>query len=428
VKCAVYGMFALCIAAEIFGASALFYFANTVQVNGTMTGWEKAGLNGVAVCVVCLFIYTCYTLHNLRSRVTLAASLIKVGGGVLETCPSLFVANAALAGLKFLWLIFCGSAGWATLAVTEHDTFWVTVGFALMTYWGLQVLSNIAEVGAYGTLGEWYYKGEARVCAPLSRAFTVHFGSICFGSLLVAIVETAHDVLDVLSKKGYFPEWAMCCIDRCMSGIQSTFEYINKYGFVQVAVHDESFFSASKRALSFLKYKGLTALMNDSIVATLGHLGAIAGGLLAGLLPVLIQRHMQHTDVLKIGLSGDQETALLTAGFLLGSFIVYTLISPFPAMVTGLLVCFAEHPEVLAEKHAEAYAAMIEPWEAVYGQDFVDKAATRANLDVEANGLVVGGAAKMNPLAEELEKLVTMRNKGELTEEEFSRAKANLLG
>merc|ERR1712057_55082 len=95
-----------------------------------------------------------------------------------------------------------------------------------------------------------------------------------------------------------------------MESIQSTFEYINKYGFVQVAVHDESFFSASKRALSFLKYKGLTALMNDSIVATLGHLGAISGGLLAGLVP-----------------------------------------------------------EVLAEKHAEAYAAMIEPWEAVYGQD-----------------------------------------------------------
>merc|ERR1712100_655599 len=181
----------------------------------------------------------------------------------------------------------------------------------------------------------------------------------------------------------------------------------------------------SKRALSFLKYKGLTALMNDSIVATLGHLGAISGGLLAGLVPVLIQRHMQHTDVLKIGLSGDQETALLTAGFLLGSFIVYPLISPFPAMVTGLLVCFAEHPEVLAEAHEDKYLAMIEPWEAVYGADFVDKAATRANLDVESSGLVVG---QQNPLAEELEKLVTLRHNGELTEQEFTAAKSKLLG
>jgi len=427
VKCAVYGLFALTIAAEVAGASALFYFANSMD---SATGWEKSGLNGLAIVMVCLFCYTSWVLYNLRTRVELAHSLIRVAGGVLESCPSVFIVNACLAVVKFGWLVFCGAAGWAILANTTHDSFWVGCGLCLMGYWGLEVLSNIVLVASYGTLGEWYYKGEALVAAPLARAGTVHFGSICFGSLLVALVETAHDVIDLMAKKGYFPQWAMCCIDRVMAGIQSTFEYINKYGFVQVAVHDEPFFQASKRAMSFLKYKGLTALMNDSIVATLAHVGAIAGGLLAGIVPVLLQRQANHQEVGYVGLSGDQETALALSGFVLGSFIVYTLISPFPAFVTALLVCFAEHPEVLAEKHSEEYHAMIAPWESVYGQDFVDKAATRANLDCEANstgsnGLLTG---KVNPLAEELEKLVTMRNNGALSEEEFTQAKTQLLG
>jgi len=423
VECAVFGLFALTILAEIAGSTCLFYFANTMEGDG----WEKTWLNGLAIAVVCLFCYTVYVLHNLRSRVTLAASLIKVSGGVLEECPGIFLVNSLLALGKFLWLIFCGASTWAILANTEHDKFWVTVGLGLMTYWGLQVLSNIVLVATYGTLGEWYYNGEARICAPLARACTVHFGSTCFGSLLVAMVETAHDVIDIMQKKGYFPQWAMCCIDRVMDSIKSTFEYINKYGFVQVAVHDEPFFSASKRAISFLKYKGLTALMNDSIVSTLATVGAVSGGVLAGVVPVLVQRHINHADLLKVGLSSQQESTLAFSGFVLGSFIVYTLISPFPAMVTGLLVCFAEHPEVLAQAHEEKYLAMIEPWEAVYGADFVDKAATKANLDVESqsSGLVIG---QQNPLAEELEKLVTLRHNGTLTEEEFTLAKSKILG
>merc|ERR1711981_580292 len=131
------------------------------------------------------------------------------------------------------------------------------------------------------------------------------------------MIETAHDVLHILQKKGWFPSWLLCCLDHMCNSVQSAFEYVNMYGFVQVAVHDEPFFSASKRAISFLKYKGLTALMNDSIVATLATVGAVAGGVLSGVVPVLVQRHMNHADVLKVGLSSQQESTLALSGFVL---------------------------------------------------------------------------------------------------------------
>merc|ERR1711871_1870102 len=359
VKCAVYGLFAITLAAELAGCVALFYLANS---------------------------------------------------------------NTVESG----WVAFCGASAWAIIGNTEHDTFWVGTGLALMTYWGLQVIGNIALVASYGAFGDWYYNGTASILAPLCRAFTVHFGSICFGSLVVAAIETMHDLLHAASKKGYIPSWVMCCIDRALSGIESTVEYVNKYGFVQVAVHDETFLSASHRAISFLKYKGLTALINDSIVYRLAQVGSLGGGLLSGVVPVLVMRCIHHEDLYTVGLNGDQETTLTFSGFFLGTGVVYTLISPFPAMVDALLVCFADHPEVLAKDHAEEYKALIEPWEGVYGADFVDKAATRANMDIERSGLMTGGS-KYHPLAHDLEKLVVMKEAGELTEEEFTAAKEKLL-
>jgi len=422
VKVAVYGLFALTLASELAGAVGLFYLANT-QVS---EGWETTWLNGAAVLVVLLFGYTVYIVHSLCSRVALAASMIKVAGGVLKEVPAVFLVDLLLAVVKFFWMVFCGAAAWAIIGNTTHDTFWVGTGVALMSYWGLQVLGNIVLVASYGALGQWYYNSRATIAGPLARATTVHFGSVCFGSLLVAIIETLHDVFKVLSEKGYIPQWVLCCINSALRAVESTFDYINKYGFVQVAVHDEPFFAASRRALEFLKYKGLTALVNDSIVHRLAQVGGVAGGILSGVMPVLVMRAMNHTDVLSVGLNSDQETALAFAGFLLGSAVVYTLISPFPAMVTALLVCFAEHPEVLARDHPEAYKTLIEPWEAVYGADFVDKAATKANIDIENSGLYTS-STKYHPLAEELEKLVAMKEAGQLTEDEFSVAKDKLL-
>jgi len=425
VKSAIYGLFAITLAAELTGCVCLFYLANSNKVE---SGWETSWMNGFAIVVLLLLIYTAHVLYNLANRVALAASMIKVAGRVLKQYPGIFVVDLLLAVAKFFWVMFCGASAWAVLGNTEHNTFWIGSGHVLMGYWGLQVLGNIALCATYGAFGDWYYNGTATIVAPLCRAFTVHFGSICFGSLAVAAVETVHDMLNALSKKGSIPSWAMCCIDRMLSGIQSTIEYINKYGFVQVAVHDFAFLKASSRAYSFLKYKGLTALVTDSIVYHLAQFGAVAGGLLSGVVPVLVLRHIHHDNLYKVGLNGDQETTLAFSGFFLGSFAVYTLISPFPAIVDALLVCFAEHPEVFAEQHKEEYKTLIEPWEGVYGQDFVDKAASRANMDLEGSGLHLGASKQCNPLAEDLEKLVKMKDGGQISDDEFLAAKQKLLG
>ena len=72
-------------------------------------------------------------------------------------------------------------------------------------YWGVSVLANVAYVTACGGVGTWYFERAAFArgaccCKPaavesLGRALTSSFGSICAGSLLVALVQAVGSVL-----------------------------------------------------------------------------------------------------------------------------------------------------------------------------------------------------------------------------------------
>merc|ERR1711918_36409 len=105
----------------------------------------------MGVLAFILFGYTCHVLYMICHRVALAASLIKVAGSVLARAPLVFVVGTFMALCHFAWALFVGGAAWAILSTTESNSFWSSLGLALMGYWGLQVLGNIAVVANYGT-------------------------------------------------------------------------------------------------------------------------------------------------------------------------------------------------------------------------------------------------------------------------------------
>jgi uncharacterized membrane protein len=71
------------------------------------------------------------------------------------------------------------------------------IGLLFGFYWTQQVVQNIMHVTTAGVVGSWWFTAMAdpSCCSPtvtssVSRALTYSFGSICFGSLLVAIFRT----------------------------------------------------------------------------------------------------------------------------------------------------------------------------------------------------------------------------------------------
>lgn len=73
----------------------------------------------------------------------------------------------------------------------------------LSFYWGIQVIKNVSHVTVAGTVASWWFNVESKgsTGGALKRSLTTSFGSICFGSLIVAIIQTIKQVrIQVISR------------------------------------------------------------------------------------------------------------------------------------------------------------------------------------------------------------------------------------
>lgn len=366
VKCAVYTTYCLIILMEIASTAGVFYLAHS-----TRSSTPQRLLYSLAVLLCLVLVYTLYQGYKLKSRVDLCAAMVNIAGSVLGGSPAVFLVTVVLAIFKFMFVILCTASLWVLHKSDYSHKMAASIPLVLMGFWGLSVISNLSLVTLYGTLGRWFYDTQGGTCASLLRGCTTSFGSVCFGSLVVASIHTGHASCEALQKKGWIPKYIMCVVNSVFNTLEAAINNMNMFGFVQVAVNGTGFVVSSKRAISFLKYKGLTALLTESVLHRLQVLGSCAAAMLCGFVAIGSCEY-----VLDIALSEHERTSLLAAGATLGWFVVYTLISPIHSMSTALLVCFAESPDVLANAHPQEYAQLMHNWRDVYGEEFVDKLAT----------------------------------------------------
>jgi hypothetical protein len=76
------------------------------------------------------------------------------------------------------------------------------------------------------------------------RATTTSFGSICLGSLLVAVLETMRAILRWA--RGQRDNLAAYCLDILLNLIESLVQYFNVYAFTQVAIYGKPYVQAAQ--------------------------------------------------------------------------------------------------------------------------------------------------------------------------------------
>merc|ERR1719335_1011915 len=57
-------------------------------------------------------------------------------------------------------------------------------------YWTSEVISNTLHTTVSGVVGRWYFKALGGTSEALTRSLTKSFGSVCFGSFIMAAVRT----------------------------------------------------------------------------------------------------------------------------------------------------------------------------------------------------------------------------------------------
>lgn len=113
------------------------------------------------------------------------------------------------------------------------------------------------------------------------RATTTSFGSICLGSLLVAILQTIRAILRSLkrSERGNL----LVCLAECLVGcIEHLLQYFNIYAFAQVAIYGKSYCQAAKDTWSLISSHGIQAIINDDLISGVLTMGVFVGGCICG--------------------------------------------------------------------------------------------------------------------------------------------------
>ncbi|KAK0547379.1 pH nine-sensitive protein 1 [Tilletia horrida] len=226
-------------------------------------------------------------------------------------------------------------------------------------YYISEVLKNITLVVTAGIFGVWYYGSDARHVALSSfkRATTNSLGSICFGSLIVSLLEMLRAFFRLLSSteasEGDMIGSILACVAGCCIGIiEGLIQWLNKYAFINIALYGSSYIEAAKATFTLLQQKGIDVIINDSLVNTVWLLGSIAIGCISALFAFI---YLKTSD----SSGGESASIIIGASFVFGLQIALSLGSgTIGSGVSTLFVALAEDPEVIAQRDPELFEAI----------------------------------------------------------------------
>lgn len=114
------------------------------------------------------------------------------------------------------------TAGGETYTYTSAEANYGYLFLLFLSYFFThQVIQNTTHVTVAGTVGAWWFSPEHSGCCSsgmigsLIRSLTTSFGSICFGSLLVAIIQALRALADSARNND---NQILVCIAMCILG------------------------------------------------------------------------------------------------------------------------------------------------------------------------------------------------------------------
>ncbi|ORZ38207.1 plasma-membrane choline transporter-domain-containing protein [Catenaria anguillulae PL171] len=343
--------------------------------------------------VVMLFIGGLYvmTYRMWRKRMPFAAVMLATVSSVTNKYGGmLFVAVVGLiAQLAYVvgWAItaVCASVYFGAFNSTSSSTtmrmtpamyiLWLYLVFSL--YWTTQVIRNVIHTTLSGVFASFYFLSGSPAGMPafptlaaFKRTTTTSFGSVCYGSLLVAAVQTLRAAIDQArqsDRNNGLMAFIVCCVDCLLACVQGMLEALNHYAFVQVAIYGKPYCRAAKDTWHMIKTRGVDLILNDSLIGNV--LGF--GGLWCACITTLVawgafaaaaaSMPWPTTPAARMALDVTMIIALLISAVI--GVIVFSVVgSVIESGTSATFVCLAEDPLALQQTKPELWQKVRETY------------------------------------------------------------------
>ncbi|KAJ3054888.1 putative choline transporter, neither null mutation nor overexpression affects choline transport [Rhizophlyctis rosea] len=344
-------------------AAAAFFFA---------TGQFASGIIWLLFAGLYAFCY-----WGWRSRIPFAKIMLKTVTQITAKYPA-----TLLVGVVGLLVQSAFGALWIATLIglfqrfenqrTANGVRYVTIVFMIFAfYWVAQVISNTVHVITSGVFATYYFMGTLNgdgtvtvaqrnpTAQSTKRALTTSFGSICFGSLIIALIQTMRALLrqaanENASQGNICGAFLAICAECFLSCIESLLLYFNKYAFAQVAIYGKDFVTAAKATWQLVKSHGIDAIINDNLVGNVLSIGALLIGLITAFVGYLYVQ-------LSPSIPNDTPTFIIIAlvAFFIGFSEFSILANVIDSGVTTTFVCLAEDPEALRRTKPQLYDSIL---------------------------------------------------------------------
>ncbi|KAI0127582.1 plasma-membrane choline transporter-domain-containing protein [Xylariales sp. AK1849] len=238
----------------------------------------------------------------------------------------------------------------------------VFITFAM--YWISEWLKNTIHTTISGVYGSWYFhphnppRGATR--GALKRSLTYSFGSISFGSLLVAIINCLRQICSMAQQSeaanGNIIGSILFCILGCFIGILDwAVQFLNRYAFSYIALYGKAYIPAAKSTWQMIKQRGIDALINECLIGPVLSMGATFVGYACALLAylyLLFTAPAYNSD-------GSYTPVVVAFAFLIGLQICNIFTTPISSGIDTIFVATAWDPAVLMREHPELYQEMV---------------------------------------------------------------------
>jgi hypothetical protein len=338
----------------------------------------------MAIVFAVLTLISVWYYWSIQSRIPFASAVIGAACGAIRQ-NFIGLVTTAYSGLIFqlLWILLWTVAMYGIVNSyngsndgNHHDdangglSGFVYFLMVLSMYWGVQVVHYIVSVTAGGTVATWWFQPHhpAPVRGSLFRATTTSFGSICFGALIVAFIQTLRELLRTIRKQNHrrrerdaFADCLVCIADAMLRCVEDALVYINRFAYSYVAAYGYDFISAGKQVTNLFQRRGWDAIINDNLISNVFSIFSVGMAVISALFGAFLLPTVYVTGGLAV--TGNTVVAGVIVGFLVGLVVGLVMISCLDSAVAMVFVCFAEDPDMLRVNHLTIYENLKQSWE-----------------------------------------------------------------
>ena len=339
----------------------------------------------MAIITLILVLLSLWYIYYVRNRIAFAEAHIQVGCAALRSHPSVLLVAIGMIILQFVWVFL-----WALMALGIEHAFnndkanssnngsaGGIFAIILLTslFWGALTFRNITHFVTACVVGQWWFTSDAHrqyaVETSVQRAFTTNFGTISFGSLVLAFVKALRVVAQAneasARRDGNIVLLLISCFAVCILRIfEGLVRYLNEWAFIYSALTGQSFRAASRSFLDLFQRRGWTMVINDDLTGNALSIVTIAVGLVSAVIAgAAVAICMPHSPS-RAAIAGMAALFGFTIGISMGTVMTSILSSG----VRTAFVCFAMNPAALGVTHPEHLQNLLIAWYEFHPQEF----------------------------------------------------------